>query len=84
MIIESEINLQRKTKDELIFFILQLQDLLKKKDKIINEIQKEVNPHIGFEKRLKRENQEPDLFNQGKFFVANNIEDILKGRGEND
>lgn len=51
-----------------------------KKDKIIDEIQKEVRDHIGFENRLKRDNKEPDLFNQGRFYVANNINNILKGK----
>ena len=55
-------------------------NLLEKKDKIIDEIQKEVRDHIGFENRLKRDNKEPDLFNQGRFYVANNINNILKGR----
>ena len=49
-----------------------------KKDKIIDEIQKEVRDHIGFENRLKRDNKEPDLFNQGRFYVANNINNIMK------
>lgn len=51
---------------------------LKKKDKQIDEIQKEVRDHIGFENRLKRDNKEPDLFNQGRFYVANNINNILR------
>lgn len=54
--------------------------LLEKKDKQIDEIQKEVRDHIGFENRLKRDNKEPDLFNQGRFYVANNINNILKGK----
>lgn len=53
---------------------------LEKKDKIIDEIQEEVLDHIGFENRLKRDNREPDLFNQGRFYVANNINNILKGK----
>lgn len=55
-------------------------NLLEKKDKIIDEIQEEVLDHIGFENRLKRDNREPDLFNQGRFYVANNINNILKGK----
>lgn len=58
----------------------QLSIELQKKDKIIDEIQKEVKDHIGFENRLKRDNKEPDLFNQGRFYVANNINNILKGK----
>lgn len=56
-----------------------LQAEKEKKDKIIDKIQKEVREHIGFENRLKRDNREPDLFNQGRFYVANNINNILKG-----
>lgn len=55
-------------------------NLLEKKDKMIDKIQKEVRDHIGFENRLKRDNREPDLFNQGRFYVANNINNILKGK----
>ena len=51
---------------------------LEKKDKVIDEIQKEVRSHIRFENRLKRDNIEPDLYNQGRFYVANNIKDILQ------
>lgn len=58
----------------------QLSVELQKKDKIIDEIQKEVRDHIGFENRLKRDNKEPDLFNQGRFYVANNINNIMKGK----
>lgn len=58
----------------------QLSIELQKKDKIIDEIQEEVLDHIGFENRLKRDNREPDLFNQGRFYVANNINNILKGK----
>ena len=53
--------------------------MLKEKDNIINKVEKETREHIGFENRLKRENREPDLFNQGRFYVANNINNILKG-----
>lgn len=56
----------------------QLNIELKNKDKIIDEIQEEVRDHIGFENRLKRDNIQPDLFNQGRFYVANNINNILK------
>ena len=53
--------------------------MLKEKDNIINKVEKETREHIGFENRLKRENREPDSFNQGRFYVANNINNILKG-----
>lgn len=58
--------------------IQQLQEENKQKDKIIDEITEEVQSHIGFENRLKRDNREPDAFNQGRFYVANNINNIFK------
>ena len=45
----------------------------------ISDIKKELKEHINFENNLKRNNIEPDLFNQGRFYVANNINKILKG-----
>lgn len=79
---QAEIEKSRNTKD-LYYENKELRKLLEKKDKIIDEIQKEVRDHIGFENRLKRDNKEPDLFNQGRFYVANNINNILKGKVEN-
>ncbi len=81
-------NMSEQELNDFIFFALQevekenqkLKTELEKKDKIIDEIQKEVRNHIGFENRLKRDNKEPDLFNQGRFYVANNINNILKGK----
>ena len=90
MIVETSVNLKNKNKDELIALlndslkVIQTQQAeIEKKDKMIDKIQKEVRDHIGFENRLKRDNKEPDLFNQGRFFVANNINNILKGKVEN-
>lgn len=78
-------NLKQKHKHEEDLEALHLgwKEEIEKKDKIIDEIQKEVRDHIGFENRLKRDNKEPDLFNQGRFYVANNINNILKGKVEN-
>ena len=64
-------------------YTFELNKEIEKKDKMIDKIQKEVRDHIGFENRLKRDNKEPDLFNQGRFYVANNINNILKGKVEN-
>lgn len=50
----------------------------KEDEKVIEKIKKEVREHIGFENRLKRDGKEPDLFNQGRFYVADNIRDILE------
>ena len=66
--------------ETILSLIKEQQEEMEKKDKIIKEIQEELRDHIGFENRLKRENKEPDLFNQGRFYVANNINNILKGR----
>ncbi len=55
-------------------------NLIEKQQKEIENIKKEVQEHIAFENRLKRDNTEPDLFNQGRFYVANNIKDILDGK----
>lgn len=57
---------------------LDAKEELEQKDKIIDEITEEIQDHIGFENRLKRDNREPDAFNQGRFYVANNINNILK------
>ena len=55
-------------------------NLIEKQQKEIKNIKKEVQEHIAFENRLKRDGTEPDLFNQGRFYVANNIKDILDGK----
>lgn len=78
MLFDEDINI--KCGKEMIKQITTVLNLLEKKDKMINEIQEEVRDHIGFENRLKRDNREPDLFNQGRFYVANNIKNILKGK----
>lgn len=61
--------------------ITTLNKQLQQKNKIIEDIKEEVRDHIGFENRLKRDNREPDMFNQGRFYVANQINDILKRKG---
>lgn len=53
-------------------------DYGEKKDKQIKLIVNEVKTNLAFENRLKRENEEPDLFNQGKFYICNIINNILK------
>lgn len=80
MLKEKDKEIEKKKED-----IQRMQELLDlsdarnvKKDKIIDKIKKEVQDHIGFENRLKRDNREPDMFNQGRFYVANNINNILK------
>lgn len=45
----------------------------------INRIKKEVSSYLGVEKRLKRKNIKPDSFDEGIFYISNNINEILKG-----
>lgn len=68
----------QKDIEAILNLIQKLQEENNNKDKIIDLIQKEISEHIGFENRLKRDNREPDMFNQGRFYVANNIRHILK------
>lgn len=49
-------------------------------DKMIDEIKLELREHLGFENRLKKENRKPDEFNQGCFYAAQNIKDIIDRR----
>lgn len=48
----------------------------KEKNKNIDEF---CRKELAFERRLKRENREPDEFNQGRFYVSENIRKIIKG-----
>ena len=47
----------------------------KEKNKKIDEF---CRKELAFERRLKRENREPDEFNQGRFYVSENIRKIIK------
>ena len=49
-----------------------------KQNEKINRIKKEVLSYIAVENRLKRKNIKPDSFNEGIFYLANNIKEILK------
>ena len=46
----------------------------KEKNKSIDEF---CRKELAFERRLKRENREPDEFNQGRFYVSENIRKII-------
>ena len=48
---------------------------LKDKNKKIDEF---CRKELAFERRLQRENREPDEFNQGRFYVSENIRKIIK------
>lgn len=47
----------------------------KEKNKKIDEF---CRKELAFERRLKREDREPDEFNQGRFYVSENIRKIIK------
>ena len=57
---------------------------LRRECKIINEIYDFCRRELAFEKRLKREKREPDEFNQGKFYVCENIKAIITNKVEED
>ena len=48
---------------------------LKEKNKKIDEF---CRKELAFERRLKREDREPDEFNQGRFYVSENIRKIIE------
>jgi cell shape-determining protein MreC len=54
---------------------------LKKENKKLKEkerkIQNEIHENLSFEKFLKRHEEEPDAYNQGRFYVSHNIYDLL-------
>ena len=76
----NELIIRTKSRIPVETHIETLLNLINKQQKKIENIKKEVQEHIAFENRLKRDNTEPDLFNQGRFYVANNIKDILDGK----
>ena len=47
----------------------------KEKNKKIDEF---CRKELAFERRLKREDREPDEFNQGRFYVSENIRKIIE------
>ena len=57
---------------------------LDKKDKIIDKIYDFCRRELAFEKRLKREKRKPDEFNQGRFYVCENIKAIITNKVEED
>lgn len=78
-----EDNYNRKIGDEEIYTIIcELENFYtaykkeKEKNKKIDEF---CRKELAFEKRLKRENREPDEFNQGRFYVCENIRKIIEG-----
>lgn len=47
----------------------------KEKNKKIDEF---CRKELAFERRLQRENRQPDEFNQGRFYVSENIRKIIR------
>jgi hypothetical protein len=50
--------------------------------KRITKIESEVNETLAFEKFLLRKDNKPDEFNEGRFYIAQIIKDILNGEKE--
>lgn len=69
---------------ELIHRIEKREYELDKKDKIIDKIYDFCRRELAFEKRLKREKRKPDEFNQGRFYVCENIKAIITNKVEED
>jgi hypothetical protein len=58
--------------------IQELEAELEKEKEKNNKIDEFCRKELAFERRLKRENIEPDEFNQGRFYVSENIRKIIK------
>ena len=61
--------------DKAIETLLTAYEKEKEKKKKIDEF---CRKELAFERRLKRENREPDEFNQGRFYVSENIRKIIE------
>ncbi len=61
--------------EEAIETLLTAYEKEKEKNKKIDEF---CRKELAFERRLKRENREPDEFNQGRFYVSENIRKIIE------
>lgn len=60
---------------DLIDKLLTAYEKEKEKNKKIDEF---CRKELAFERRLKREDREPDEFNQGRFYVSENIRKIIE------
>ncbi len=63
------------TRPEIVETLLTAYEKEKEKNKKIDEF---CRKELAFERRLKRENREPDEFNQGRFYVSENIRKIIE------
>lgn len=57
-------------------------DLYNKEKEKNNKIYNFCRRELAFERRLKREKRKPDEFNQGRFYVCENIKEILTNKAE--
>lgn len=71
---------QSKEITKAVEYTFELNKEIEIKDKMIDDIKLELREHLGFENRLKKENRKPDEFNQGCFYVAQNIKDIIDSK----
>ena len=74
MLIEYKINLEKKTKDELVAFISQLQSLLKKKDKQIDLMAEYISKRDVEEDICMKNKTNPDWCNED----YTNCQDCIK------
>ena len=56
----------------------ELEAELEKEKKKNNKIDEFCRKELAFERRLQRENRQPDEFNQGRFYVSENIRKIIE------
>ena len=59
-------------------YIQQLEEELEKEKEKNKKIDEFCRKELAFERRLKRENRQPDEFNQGRFYVSENIRKIIE------
>lgn len=60
---------------EAIEILLTAYEKEKEKNEKIDEF---CRKELAFERRLQRENRQPDEFNQGRFYVSENVRKIIK------
>ena len=76
-----EVKKEYATMDGLKDYVIAIETLLtayeKEKEKN-NKIDEFCRKELAFERRLQRENRQPDEFNQGRFYVSENIRKIIE------
>ena len=69
------VNISYPDLQEAIETLLTAYEKEKEKNKNIDEF---CRKELAFERRLKRENRQPDEFNQGRFYVSENVRKIIE------